>query len=535
MCPLPGDTSDVQGYRAINDQIRPRLDENEMRLNIARNAFPGYYSIIEIRNHARLAEMDRERRQGLQRLKVLTSTVSAEHVAPLISSGIIASLVELAAFRWCQQEIEPDAARIVARTAAVASHEQVRALVSMGCIPLLCDGVRSSGDAHEAQDLITAIKRIIETGQADAAAQGRNIYADQIEGAGGLDHLKELQKRTPRSSMSQGDPFEGVFRLFDSRAAATQSLAAILHDRSERGQGWNLLYPFLGQGRFLKWTSEDAATFHRENACPLKIKLFISHRWETLQEPDPQGDQLRSLAEYLSRVFMIANGYLDKESYVAKELKIGESLLAQVNEQNVSTCRCGTAPYLDLRSLLGHSDLFYSRVTDIHARRNLYQLLRHVHVWYDYASMPQAPRTADEQVIFEQRLNQLADIAGQSEVIILWGAESLSRAWCVLEGIVGQHLHFCAPAATPIRSLRDQFFHQVVLPHWEQIATGEARNAGYRGRNSLSISVAVRHSKGEIHGKSEGAILEYFEQHGLTCTHPEDGAIVAKLLHRFAG
>ena len=525
-CAPSGDTINVGRYRAINDQIRPRFDENEMRLKIV-SFSPGYRSVLELRNRAWLDETENGRRQGLKRLKVLTSTISAEQAGPLISSGVIASLIELASFRWCQREIEPEATRIVGGTAAVASHEQVHVLVSMGCIPLLCEGLRSCDDASEAQDLIRAIKRIIETGQADAAAQGRNIYADQIEGAGGLAHLRELKERTPKGNTSQDDPFEGVFQLFDSLAAAAQSLTAVLHDRSERGQGWTLLYPFLAQGQFLKWKREDAATFHREDACPLKIKLFISHRWEALQEPDPHGDQLHSLGEYLSRVFMIANGYLDKESYAAKELAIGESLLEQFNEQDVSICRCGTTPYFDLRSLLGYSELFYSRVCDIRPRRNFYQLLKHVHIWYDYASMPQSPRTPDDQIIFEDRLNQLADIAGQSEVIILWGVESLTRAWCVLEGIVGQHLHFCAPAVAPIRGLVDQY--------WEQEATRGTRIAGYRGRNSLSTSIGVRQIKGEIQGKSESAVLEYLEQHWITCTEAEDVAIVARLLHRFVG
>ena len=153
-----------------------------------------------------------------------------------------------------------------------------------------------------------------------------------------------------------------------------------------------------------------------------------------------------------------------------------------------------------------------------------------MHVWYDYASIPQAPRTPEQQVVFDHALDQLANIASTSRVIIMWGTESLQRAWCLLEGIVGNTLHFCSSAPSSLVSLKDQFFHQVVEP----TLTGDTALAGYRGRNSLSISIHLHYLKQTIMGKSENEIVEYFLQEGITCTNREDVPIVARLLHHYS-
>ena len=89
---------------------------------------------------------------------------------------------------------------------------------------------------------------------------------------------------------------------------------------------------------------------------------------------------------------------------------------------------------------------FYQRVSDTHRRRAFYRLLKHVRVWYDYASLPQARETSEEQAVFDRALDRLASIVNQSEVLALWGIESINRAWCVFEVLAGKKVHFCAPA-----------------------------------------------------------------------------------------
>ena len=55
---------------------------------------------------------------------------------------------------------------------------------------------------------------------------------------------------------------------------------------------------------------------------PLAIKLFISHRWKTPDDPDPGNQSLPTIVEYLSRIYMVANGFLDANSHLVKELVI---------------------------------------------------------------------------------------------------------------------------------------------------------------------------------------------------------------------
>lgn len=88
----------------------------------------------------------------------------------------------------------------------------------------------------------------------------------------------------------------------------------------DRAMGWRPLYPYLGQRRFTKWKPEEVDERVDEEWCPLAIKLFISHRWKTSHDPDPHCETLPAIVEYLSRVYIVANGFLDESAYVVKEL-----------------------------------------------------------------------------------------------------------------------------------------------------------------------------------------------------------------------
>src|ERR1041385_8807844 len=77
----------------------------------------------------------------------------------------------------------------------------------------------------------------------------------------------------------------------------------------DRALGWRLLYPFIEQRRFPLWNREEASIARVEERCPLEIRLFISHRWASGEDPDPEEEQLPTVVEYLTRVFMVANGF----------------------------------------------------------------------------------------------------------------------------------------------------------------------------------------------------------------------------------
>jgi hypothetical protein len=265
------------------------------------------------------------------------------------------------------------------------------------------------------------------------------------------------------------------------------------------------------------------SVFVDEESCPLAMKLFISHRWKTPDDPDPDSQSLPTIVEYLSRVYMVANGFLDANSHLVKELVIGENLRDAFHEGELHRCTCGSIGWLDLKSLLATDDLFYQRVSGTHQRRAFYRLLKHVRVWYDYASLPQARETSEEQAALDRALNRLSGIVNQSEVLALWGLESINRAWCVFEVLAGKKVHFCAPAQAQFDSVQKAMFQ----------ARGHADLAEYRGRPSPNILIHVKSFRSSVAGLSERDIEAYLRGHGIECSKDEDYGRVARLIHQY--
>lgn len=292
---------------------------------------------------------------------------------------------------------------------------------------------------------------------------------------------------------------------------------------NDRAIGWRPLYPYIKHRRFTKWKHDDVSAFVDEESCPLAIKLFISHRWKTPDDPDPDNKSLPTIVEYLSRVYMAANGFLDANSHLVKELVIGENLRDAFHERELHRCTCGSIGWLDLRSLLATDDLFYERVSGTHQRRAFYRLLKHVRVWYDYSSLPQARETSEEQAVFDGALNRLASIVNQSEVLALWGLESINRAWCVFEVLAGKKVHFCAPAHKEFDSMQKAMFK----------ASGYADLAEYRGRPSPNILIHVKSFRSSVAGLSERDIEAYLREHRIECSKEEDFGRVARLIHQY--
>jgi hypothetical protein len=231
---------------------------------------------------------------------------------------------------------------------------------------------------------------------------------------------------------------------------------------------------------------------------------------------------LPTIVEYLSRIYMVANGFLDANSHLAKELVIGENLRDAFHERELHRCTCGSIGWLDLKSLLATDDLFYERVSGTHQRRAFYRLLKHVRVWYDYSSLPQARETSEEQAAFDRALDRLASIVNQSEVLALWGLESINRAWCVFEVLAGKKVHFCAPAQTEFDLTQKEMLK----------ASGYADLAEYRGRPSPNILIHVKSFRSSVAGLSERDIEAYLREHAIECSKDEDFGRVARLVHQ---
>lgn len=303
-----------------------------------------------------------------------------------------------------------------------------------------------------------------------------------------------------------------------------------LQDTSDRGFGWRLLYPFLKHRRFPRWNREEAAEPSIEETCPLTTKLFISHRWATPDDPDPDHKHLPTVVEYLTRVFMVANGFMSEDSSAIKELVIGGGLRSAFHESRLEQCRCGSVGWLDVRALMEHQDLFFDKVPDTLRRRNFYRLLKHVRVWYDYSSLPQARGSHEEEALLDRALTHLADIVGQSEVLTLWGLDSTNRAWCIFEVLAAKTVHFCSPESSRM-GMTDK-----ALVKWALSGDGPDRAeelVAYRGRPSLNILIAVNEFRRGVTGLSEQEIHEYFLKNEIQSTKATDLVRLANLTHRY--
>lgn len=458
-----------------------------------------------------LSSIENERRNALSLLKLYTRELDVERIEALKSARVLDALIELQTHSGLSADIAGEVRGIIVNCVTRASYEQVRYLVERGCIPGLCAPPHSGA--------LPAIRRILEVGEAGRAESGRNQYADQIRGHGALDWLNRLRQH-------DGEIEQMIARFFD--AAANPAPDTRLAITSDRALGWRLLYPFLKKRRFPRWNREEAATPAIEETCPLEIKLFISHRWATPDDPDPDLKHLPTVVEYLTRVFMVANGFLSEDSHTLKELVIGDGLRLALRESQLDRCRCGSVGWLDVRSLLDYEDLFFDRVTDIMRRRDFYRLLKHVRVWYDYSSLPQARGTREEEVFLDRALTHLADIVGQAEVLTLWGIESIKRAWCIFEILAAKTVHFCAPAERKM-SLEGKW-----ILKWALDDQTRAEEAGsYRGRPSPNILITVKQFQHDVSGLSERQIHEYLVKNGIECTKASDLARLANLIHRY--
>jgi hypothetical protein len=307
------------------------------------------------------------------------------------------------------------------------------------------------------------------------------------------------------------------------RRATGQTATNEAGNGSDRDIGWRPLYPYIKERRFTPWKPEDVTASVDEEACPLAIKLFISHRWQTPDDPDPRNKTLPAIIEYLSRVYMAANGLLDANSYLVKELVVGDELRNAFCEETLSRCTCGSIGTLDVRSVLAPDDVFYQRVTDIYTRRAFYRLLKHVRIWYDYSSLPQARATSQQRAVFDRALNRLARIVGESDVLALWGIESVKRAWCIFEVLAAKKVYFCAPAQAEFDFMQKALFK----------AHGYADLADYRGRPSLSIQIEVNSFRSRVAGLSEAEIEAYLRNEHIDCTKDEDFGRVARLIRQY--
>jgi hypothetical protein len=133
------------------------------------------------------------------------------------------------------------------------------------------------------------------------------------------------------------------------------------------------------------------------------LLIFVSHRWETPEHPDPAGRQHRALAA-------LVTGLCDLwDALIAEDASERIRLVPRLD-------RHGTAQAAVLLSRLNPADGAGRRSLRGSARRVLPE---HVGIWYDYACLPQVPRTSSEEAAFRADLLALPELLGAAAVTLV--------------------------------------------------------------------------------------------------------------------
>jgi len=94
-------------------------------------------------------------------------------------------------------EVKKEALWVIANTASGGSKEQIRYLVSINTISVLCD-VLTAFDPKVLTVALEALTNILECGEEDKASNGtgRNLFADMVSECGGVSLIENLQTHT---------------------------------------------------------------------------------------------------------------------------------------------------------------------------------------------------------------------------------------------------------------------------------------------------------------------------------------------------
>ncbi len=273
---------------------------------------------------------------------------------------------------------------------------------------------------------------------------------------------------------------------------------ARLHEPWHGGEGtW---FPWSALRELDRWPRRQ--DFESAAAAPDEgsLLLFISHRWESLDHPDPSGRQLEAVRAGLAMAL------------AAAVLGDGDQATASGLPELFGRWLRATAVPLDAlrqwaeevraaaQSTLTEAELLIrSRQAENDAVR---AVCERVLIWYDHASMHQVPRTAEQEQQFRADLQRLNHVqAGAATVVLAQDDDYTRRAWCFLEICGG------------VRGLMVE-----ITPSWGRSIGAYNSIQRWAFIGDQLIGALVAHGHKAIQGS------------GLHATHGADLRVVAELL-----
>lgn len=181
---------------------------------------------------------------------------------------------------------------------------------------------------------------------------------------------------------------------------------------------------------------------------PLAL-IFVSHRWETLQHPDPSGRQLRALQEFLTRTSLCIEAMFISK---AERLQLIPALTKEGSLQAEEVARriLGFGPFSDNGEVCIESRqakrIIAEKFAQCKKNRPAFRqwLLSNIGVWLDYTCMPQKPLTPVENVEFTQALSAMDSLVKASTLVALRNTQDdyAMRGWCASEFFIASEQSF---------------------------------------------------------------------------------------------
>ncbi len=311
------------------------------------------------------------------------------------------------------------------------------------------------------------------------------------------------------------------------------------------------------------------------------IVLMVSHRWENKKQPDPKNIQFHGVIRFIIQACMMAMGSSPnvfnsvdfsevilcptlflKLSEIAKNYALStQSGINLRNDENIYHW-CELLLIYLLKTIGEENTQLVAN--DIH---QLAYMMHHFDIWYDYTSLPQFPRSSEQQFYFEQELGKLDYYFSRNYTLILWSKKSLKRAWCFLEGIVSDNSSkqsiFCSEnskiASSKPAPINELFFtisslriggHKIEFSEFsekfenimkeKEIIESNILNSYNRLKKKIDLtnelSSKLRYilyrSNLELKEKKESEVLQYLKKEKYKCTDGSDINLIARCLYK---
>jgi len=156
---------------------------------------------------------------------------------------------------------------------------------------------------------------------------------------------------------------------------------------------------------------------HSSRVCDFP-SFFVSHRWETKEDPDPRGLDVSYHSNFIKA---ICNTIVMCSQLMTSK---GDDWLYDVLRK-FKVCPIHVSYwFLAMISLL--KPMFLQR-------RPPRTVAIMYYLWYDYTCLPQAPRTVEEESFFKSSLDNLQEIQGKMITYCVGNLDYFDRLWCYVE------------------------------------------------------------------------------------------------------